>query len=53
LGHTTWNCRQQANDVLKGKVKDKKHITSVDMIEDPLNADSGEESTKEKGFYAF
>jgi stalled ribosome alternative rescue factor ArfA len=34
----------------KGKVKD---IVSIAMIEDPLDVDSGEESTKEKGFYAF
>jgi hypothetical protein len=53
LGHTTWNCRQRANDVLKGKVKDRQHIASVAMIEDPLDADNGEESTEEKGFYAF
>jgi hypothetical protein len=53
LGHATWNCRQQANDVLKGKVKGRQHIASVAMIEDPPDGDNGEESTKEKGFYAF
>jgi hypothetical protein len=53
LGHTTWNCRQRANDVLKGKFKDKQHIASVVVIEDPSYVDSGEESTEEKGFYAF
>jgi hypothetical protein len=45
--------RQRANDVLKGKVKDRQHIASVAMIEDPSDTDSGEESIEEKGFYAF
>jgi hypothetical protein len=52
LGHTTWNCRQRAN-VLKGKVKDREHIANVATIKNPPNADSGEESTYEKRFYAF
>jgi hypothetical protein len=39
--------------VLKGKAKDRQHIASVTMIEDPQDADNCEESTKEKGFYAF
>jgi hypothetical protein len=52
LGHTTWNCKHRANDVLKGKVKHRQHIESVAMIDLP-DADSGEESTEEKGFYAF
>jgi hypothetical protein len=38
---------------LKRKVKDRQHIASISMIEDPSNADGGEESTKEKEFYAF
>jgi hypothetical protein len=42
LGHTTWNCRQRSNGVHKGKVKDRQHIASVAMIEDPSDADSGE-----------
>jgi hypothetical protein len=53
LGHTAWNCKQQANDVLKGKVKDTQRKVSLAMIEDPPDADNGEESTEEKGFYAF
>jgi hypothetical protein len=53
LGHTAWNCRQRANGVLKGKVKDSQHIASVAMIEDPSDADNGEECPEEKGFYAF
>jgi hypothetical protein len=35
LGHTTWNCRQQSNDVLKGNFKYKQHTTGVSMIEYP------------------
>jgi hypothetical protein len=53
LGHTTWNCRQQANDILREKVKDRQHIPSVAMIEDPPDVDSSEESIEEKGIYAF
>jgi hypothetical protein len=36
LGHVTWNCRQRANGVLKGKFKDRQHIASVAMMVDPL-----------------
>ena len=43
----------RVNDVLKGKVKDRQHIVSVAIVEDPPNVDSREESTEEKGFYAF
>jgi hypothetical protein len=39
--------------VFKGKVKDRQHIAIVAMIEDPSDVDGGEESTEEKGFYAF
>jgi hypothetical protein len=53
LGHTFWNCRQQTNGVLKGKVKDRQHIASIAMIEDPSDAASGEKYIEEKGFYAF
>jgi hypothetical protein len=53
LGHTSWNCRQRANGVLKLKVKDIQHITSVAMIEDPPDVDNGEEYTEAKRFYAF
>jgi hypothetical protein len=49
LGHIAWNCRQRANGVLKGEVKDRQHIVSVAMIEDPLDVDYGEESSEEKG----
>jgi hypothetical protein len=50
LGHRTWNCRQRTNAVLKEKVKDRQHIVSVAMIEDPLDVDSGgEESIEQKG----
>jgi hypothetical protein len=35
---------------LKRKVKYRQHIASVAMIEDPPDADNGEESTEGKGF---
>jgi hypothetical protein len=49
----SYYCRQRSKDTLKGKVKYRNHIKSVAMIQDPLNVDSGEEFTEEKGFYAF
>jgi hypothetical protein len=53
MGHTTWNCRFQANDVLKGKLKDKPHVVNVAIIEDPPDVDSGDDLTEERTFYAF
>jgi len=53
MGHTAWNCRQRANDVLKGKIKDRQHIVSAALMEEPPNADSGEEFVEEKAFFAF
>ena len=53
MGHTTWNCRFPANDILKGKVKDKSHATNAAIVEDPLNSNSDDDLTEERAFYAF
>jgi hypothetical protein len=53
MGHTAWNCRFQANDVLKGKLKDKPHVVNVAIVEDPPDVDSGDDLTEERAFYAF
>jgi hypothetical protein len=43
MGHTTWNYKFRANDVLKGKVKDRLHVANATIVEDPSDADSGDD----------
>jgi hypothetical protein len=43
MGHTTQNRRFQANDVLKGNLKDKSHVVNVVIVEDPPNVESGDD----------
>ncbi|KAH9314127.1 hypothetical protein KI387_022754, partial [Taxus chinensis] len=40
-GHTAWDCRVRANDVLKGKVIS--NTANIAMVEDPLDAEEGTE----------
>ena len=53
LGHVAWNYKQQANDILKGKVIDRQHIASATMIEELFGIDNGKEIIEERTFYAF
>ena len=53
MGHTAWNCRFRTNDVIKGKVKFKRHVANVPIIEDPLDVDNGDDLIEERAFYAF
>ncbi|KAH9291517.1 hypothetical protein KI387_043295, partial [Taxus chinensis] len=41
-GHTAWDCRVRANDVLKGKVIS--NTTNIAMVEDPPDAEGSEDS---------
>ena len=43
--HTAWNCKFQANDVLKGKYKS--HSANVVIIEEPPDTESGDDFTEE------
>jgi hypothetical protein len=53
MGHTAWNCRFRANDILKGKAKDKPHVANVAIIEDPPDVNNGDDPIEERAFYAF
>ena len=37
----------QANDVLKGKLKDKPRVANIAIVEDPPDANNGDDLTKE------
>ena len=53
MGHTTWNCRFRANDVLKGKVKDKSHSANAAIMEEPPDEGSGDDISDELAAFAF
>lgn len=55
MGHRAWNYKFQANDILKGKVKDRlvSRVANAAMVEDPSNADNGDDLTEERTFCAF
>ena len=52
-GHTAWNCRFWANDILKGKVKEKSHSTNAAITVKPSEDESGDDLIEGRAFYAF
>ena len=49
VGHTAWYCKTQANDILKGKIRDKEQHNRALTVEE--HAKSEDEDTKEHGLF--
>jgi hypothetical protein len=43
MDHTPRNCRFQSNDIIKGKLKDKTNVANVSIVEDPPDANNGDD----------